>query len=69
MDHADHAEHVVVTLHAAEQSAPDSLGQLLVRNGSGTLLPLSELADLTPGEGRLVILHEGGSRRQTICQL
>ncbi len=62
----DHAEDVVVTLDAAERSAPDSLGRLLVRSASGTLLPLSELADLTPRDGRLVILHEGGRRRQTI---
>jgi len=64
--HPDHAEDVVVTLHAAERGAPDSLGKLLVRSASGTLLRLSELADLTPGEGRLLILHEGGRRRQTI---
>lgn len=62
----DHAEDVVVTLHPAERRAPDTLGRLLVRSASGTLLPLSELADLAPGEGRLMILHEGGRRRQTI---
>jgi len=62
----DHAEDVVVTLHASERRAPDALGRLLVRSASGTLLPLSELADLTSGEGRLMILHEGGRRRQTI---
>jgi CzcA family heavy metal efflux pump len=64
--HPNHAEDVVVTLQASERTAPDSIGQLLVRSASGALLPLGELADLTAGEGRLVILHEGGRRRQTI---
>jgi len=33
---------------------------------SGTVLPLRELADLVPGDGRLEILHEGSRRRQTV---
>ncbi len=45
---------------------PESVGRLLLTNADGLRLPLAQLADITLTNGRPVIRHEGGRRRQTI---
>lgn len=46
-------------------SAPESAGNLVVQGTTGGGA-LSEVATITPGEGRASILHEGGRRRQVV---
>jgi Cu/Ag efflux pump CusA len=64
--HADHAEDVVVTLAPERRQDPAAIGALLVRGATGSVLPLSALADVAANDGRPSILHEGMRRRQTV---
>ena len=57
---------VVVRLAEARRKSPDRVGSLLVRSSDGTLVPLSELADLRLVAGRESIRHEGERRRQSV---
>ena len=57
---------VAVILDPAARQQPESIGKLLVSNGQGTTLPLSELANIYATTGRYAILHDGARRRQTI---
>jgi len=57
---------VAVTLPPSARLDPEQTGFLLLRNSSGSLLPLRELADIFSTSGRYTILHEGARRRQTI---
>jgi CzcA family heavy metal efflux pump len=57
---------VVVILDPVARNEIDEVGSYLLRNASGALWPLRELATLSRGNGRSAILHEGGRRRQTI---
>ncbi len=57
---------VTVILDAVTRTQPDKIGDLLVANGQGLLLPLRELATVELASGRYAILHDGSRRRQTI---
>jgi Cu/Ag efflux pump CusA len=57
---------VVVTISEADQSEPENVGRLLLRNVAGLRVPLSEVADVFTTSGRHSILHDGGRRRQTV---
>jgi CzcA family heavy metal efflux pump len=59
-------EDVAVWLDETGRRDPDSVGGLLLRNGSGRLVPLRELAEIEHGSSRSSILHEGARRRQTV---
>jgi CzcA family heavy metal efflux pump len=61
---------VVVILPEAQRRHPEAIGQLLLRNAAGLMVPLHELADITPGAGRSSITHEGARRRtQVSCNV
>lgn len=45
---------------------PESLRDLPIQNAVGTRLPLAELAEISVGEGRESISHDGGRRRQVV---
>jgi len=45
---------------------PHTVGDLLLRSDTGALVPLAQVADITSGDSRTTILHEGGIRRQVI---
>jgi CzcA family heavy metal efflux pump len=45
---------------------PESLGELRLQNAAGTRVALASLAEITMGEGRESISHDGGRRRQVI---
>src|SRR5439155_14880509 len=57
---------VAVILSETNRQDPEAIGSLLLRNGSGTRLPLRELAEVYPTSGRYSIMHEGVRRRQTV---
>ncbi len=57
---------VVVILDEALRREPESVGSLLLRNAAGTHVPLHELADVYGTQGRFMLLHDGGRRRQTV---
>jgi len=57
---------VTVILEPAVCQKPEAVGDLLIANGSGALMPLRELADVSLATGRYAILHDGARRRQTI---
>lgn len=57
---------VVVILDEALRREPESIGALLLRNAEGTRVPLREIADVYGTHGRLMLLHDGGRRRQTV---
>src|SRR5207248_1379055 len=57
---------VAVILSETNRQDPEAIGSLLLRNASGTRLPLRELAEIFPASGRASIMHEGARRRQTV---
>jgi CzcA family heavy metal efflux pump len=57
---------VAVMLDPASRREPESIGSLMLRNAQGLRMPLRELADIEPGTGRYVVVHEGAQRRQQI---
>ncbi|HVH05574.1 MAG TPA: efflux RND transporter permease subunit, partial [Myxococcota bacterium] len=57
---------VVVMLDGPARRDPASLGSLLVRSPSGGLVPLEVVARADVRDGRDVISHEAGWRRQTV---
>jgi CzcA family heavy metal efflux pump len=57
---------VVVVMDAESRRDPETIGALLMRNASGAAIPLHLLADVAASDGRDVILHEAGRRRQTV---
>jgi CzcA family heavy metal efflux pump len=63
---ANRVVNLVVRLPSSERRDPESLGDLLVRAGSGVTVPLRELAALSLTEGRTSIMHEGARRRQVV---
>lgn len=66
MTEADRITDVTVTLPDSDTRDPEAIGAILVRAGDGTTTPLSDIATIRPGEGRTVIGHEGGRRRQMV---
>jgi CzcA family heavy metal efflux pump len=57
---------VTVILAPELRREPEDIGSLMLRNGSGTTVRLSEVADVFPRTGRYMILHEGARRRQAV---
>ena len=57
---------VAVILEGAARAEPETLGSLLLRNSAGLRMPLRELAEVRPTDGRALISHEGARRRQTV---
>ena len=58
-----------IALNTAENSQlpdPESMGELRLQNTAGTRVPLATLAEISAGEGRESISHEGGRRRQVV---
>jgi CzcA family heavy metal efflux pump len=57
---------VVVRLTGPARGDPLALRTLLVRSASGAVVPLAVLADAEIRDGRDVVAHEAGRRRQTV---
>ena len=57
---------VNVILEPSARQEPETIGNLLVGNSTGTRLPLKQLADVYLANGRYAILHDGARRRQTV---
>ena len=57
---------VAVLLDPAQRQDPEAVGDLLLRNSAGSLLPLRELSDIYPAGTRHSIMHEGARRRQVV---
>ena len=57
---------VVVILDRESRRDPEAIAALEIRNTAGAVTALGELAAVDASEGRDVILHEAGRRRQTI---
>ncbi|MCL4462086.1 MAG: efflux RND transporter permease subunit [Nitrospirae bacterium] len=60
---------VSVVLDPVVRQDPTAVRSLLLRNGEGMLVPLSQVADITESSGRFVILHKGARRLQTVTSL
>ena len=63
---ADRITDVAVSLPPEMQRDPEGVGALLVRTADGATTPLSDIATIRLGEGRTVINHDGGQRRQVV---
>ena len=57
---------VVVVLAEQARQHPEAIGSLQLRNAQGTLVPLCELADVHPSNGRYAVIHEGAQRLQQV---
>ena len=57
---------VTVVLEPSSRQEPEGIGALMIRNTQGLRMPLRELADVYPTNGRYAILHEGARRRQSV---
>ncbi|MBI5764813.1 MAG: efflux RND transporter permease subunit [Planctomycetes bacterium] len=57
---------IAVILDAASRQDPESIGSLMIHNDQGVRIPLRELADIYPKNGRYTVSHEGARRRQAI---
>ena len=57
---------VAVILNPRDRMSIAPIGRLPLRSSTGTYIRLQELADLTEGAGRYVILHDNGRRVQTV---
>jgi Cu/Ag efflux pump CusA len=53
-------------LPPADRLDPETLGDMLIRAGSGVTVPLKDLATISLSEGRTSIMHEGARRRQVV---
>lgn len=53
---------VAVTVDPSQRQHPELLGRLPIRSPEGRFLPLSELAEIVPGNGRYAVQHEGARR-------
>jgi Cu/Ag efflux pump CusA len=62
---ADRVTDIALTL-APSGRDPEAIGALLVRAAAGTSTRLDSVAKIRPGDGRLVIDHDGGRRRQIV---
>jgi len=62
----DRVFEVAVILEPERRTAPESVGQLLLRNAAGLCVPLSQLADVESTSGRYVVIHENTRRRQQV---
>ena len=57
---------VAVILAAKDREDPEAIGSLQLRNAQGTVVPLRELADVRPSNGRYSVMHEGAQRLQQV---
>lgn len=64
---ADRLFDVVVMLEESQRRNPEQVGNLLLRAGDGTLVPLRELADIYLSTARSLVLHDNARRRQTVA--
>jgi Cu/Ag efflux pump CusA len=63
---ANRVFNITVILRDTDRRIPEQVGDLLVRNGDGLLVPLKELADIYQAPGRYSIDHDETRRRQTV---
>lgn len=63
---ADRTIDVAVTVPSDLRRDPEAVGDILVKDAQGRSARLSEIADISLGEGRAMIVHEGGQRRQVV---
>lgn len=57
---------VALALPASLRKDPESIADLLIRASDGTTARLGDIATIREEEGRSVITHEGGQRRQVV---
>jgi CzcA family heavy metal efflux pump len=57
---------VAVLLAAKDREDPEAIGTLDLRNVQGTSVPLRELAEVGPSNGRYNVMHEGAQRLQQV---
>jgi len=57
---------VAVILADEARRSPAQIGDLLLRAGDGTTVPLDRVADIRQTDGRYLILHDGAQRLQTV---
>lgn len=57
---------VTVILDPHYRQRPESVGELMLRNRGGQLMPLNQLASITLGPGRYAIFHDGARRVQIV---
>lgn len=57
---------VAVMLAEEARRSPAQIGELPLRAGDGTILPLSRVADIRQADGRYLILHDGAQRLQRV---
>ena len=57
---------VSVVLAPDLRTNPDSVAKLPLVTADGSMVPLSDVADVRQGSGRYVVLHAGGQRLQTL---
>jgi len=63
---ADRVTDIALTISADVRRDPEAIGLLLVRSQDGSTTRLRDIADIRPGDGRAVIDHDDGRRRQIV---
>lgn len=62
----DRVVDIAVTLPPDLRGTPEAVGKLLIRSGTGLVVPLDQVATVRLDEGRTMIAHEGGRLREKV---
>lgn len=63
---ADRTIDVAITVPPDLKLDPEAIGDIVVKGAQGRTARLSEIADINLEQGRAMIVHEGGQRRQVV---
>lgn len=63
---ADRTIDVAITVPPELKRDPEAVGDILVKGAQGRSARLAEIADISLEQGRAMIVHEGGQRRQVV---
>lgn len=63
---ADRTIDVAITVPPDLKRDPEAIGDIVVKGASGRAARLADIADISLEQGRAMIVHEGGQRRQVV---
>jgi len=66
INEADRTVEVAITVPPEQKRDPEAIGDILIKNAQGRAARLSDIADISLEQGRAMIVHEGGQRRQVV---
>lgn len=66
INEADRTVDVAITVPPDLKRDPEAIGDILIKGGQGRSARLADIADISLEQGRAMIVHEGGQRRQVV---